>query len=308
MRAHDDARETQTMRATTQTNVSRASTARVGRATREMQTMRAAGATRRWGARGEDARPRAYGASEPDGTWREKNLNAFGALINVARGGREVLQAGAPPLRDVAKEVAPERIESGEIQELISEMVRVCKARGVGLAAPQLGTRLRVIVLEDTVEGMSDVSAEELERQKRKPFAVKVIINPELTPLGDASAAFFEGCLSVAGYRAVVRRHLKVRCRGLGGDGAPVDFVAEGWQARILQHELDHLNGVLYTDRMETRTFRRVDLLDEPLPSDHAEFGRAVVLGESNEPVVRGNASAAEDAEARVKSRKNRRR
>jgi peptide deformylase len=219
-----------------------------------------------------------------------------------------VLQAGAPPLRDVAKEVAPERIESGEIQELISEMVRVCKARGVGLAAPQLGTRLRVIVLEDTVEGMSDVSAEELERQKRKPFAVKVIINPELTPLGDSSAAFFEGCLSVAGYRAVVRRHLKVRCRGLGGDGAPVDFVAEGWQARILQHELDHLNGVLYTDRMETRTFRRVDLLDEPLPGDHAEFGRAVVLGESNEPVVRGNASAAEDAEARVKARKNRRR
>jgi len=261
------------------------------------------------GARGDDARTRAYGASEPDGTWREKNLNAFGNLINVARGGREVLQAGVPPLRDVAKRVAPERVETGEIQELISEMVRVCKARGVGLAAPQLGTRLRVIVLEDTVEGMSDVSAKELERQKRKPFAVKVVINPELEPIGDASAAFFEGCLSVAGYRAVVRRHLKVRCRGLGGDGAPVDFVAEGWQARILQHEVDHLNGVLYTDRMETRTFRRVDMLEEALPGDHPEFGRAVVLGESNEPVVRGkNASAAEDAEARVKSRRRNRR
>ena len=114
------------------------------------------------------------------------------------------------------------------------------------------------------------------------------MINPELEPIGDASAAFFEGCLSVAGYRAVVRRHLKVRCRGLGGDGAPVDFVAEGWQARILQHEVDHLNGVLYTDRMENRTFRRVDMLEEALPGDHPEFGRAVVLGESNEPVVRG--------------------
>ena len=178
---------------------------------------------------------------------------------------------------------------------------------GVGLAAPQLGARRRVVVLEDTTEGMSDETSEALAMKRREAFRAKVIVNPTLTPIGDASAAFFEGCLSVAGYRAVVRRHLRVRCRGYGGDGKPVDFEAVGWEARILQHEVDHLDGVLYTDRMESRTLRRVDLLDEPLPGDHPEFGEAVVLGESSAPVRRGpGASAADDVEARVKARKNR--
>ena len=163
------------------------------------------------------------------------------------------------------------------------------------------------MVLEDTTEGMSDETSEALAMKRREAFRAKVIVNPTLTPIGDASAAFFEGCLSVAGYRAVVRRHLRVRCRGYGGDGKPVDFEAVGWEARILQHEVDHLDGVLYTDRMESRTLRRVDLLDEPLPGDHPEFGEAVVLGESTAPVRRGpGASAAEDVEARVKARKNR--
>ena len=250
----------------------------------------------------------AYGSSAPDGTWRESPANAFGALLSAAKGTRDVLQAGAPPLRDAARAVAPSEVDSTEVQELISEMIRVCRARGVGLAAPQLGSRLRVIVLEDTAEGMSDVAPEEREKQKRAPFATKVIINPELEPIGDLSAVFFEGCLSVSGYRAAVRRHLRVRCRGLGGDGKPVDFVAEGWCARILQHELDHLNGVLYTDRMESRTFRRVDMLGEPLPGDHPEFGPATRLGESAVPVARRSPSDAESVEARVKASKNRKR
>ena len=87
-----------------------------------------------------------------------------------------------------------------------------------------------------------------------------------MTPASAATALFWEGCLSVQGYRGLVRRFLAVRVEGLGADGAPVDFVAKGWQARIAQHEMDHLNGVLYVDRMDTRTFRRVDKLDEPLP------------------------------------------
>jgi peptide deformylase len=195
------------------------------------------------------------------------------------------------------------RIHDGDIQELIAEMVATCKARGVGLAAPQIGTRLRVVVLEDTKEGMSDCAEEELSAQKRAPFACKVIVNPRLTPIGDVSAMFYEGCLSVAGYRAVVRRHLRVRCEGYGGDGAPVDFEATGWQARILQHELDHLNGVLYTDRMESRTFRRVDLINEALPGDHPEFGPAVRLGECPTPAETRRAASVEASEARVKSR-----
>ena len=250
---------------------------------------------------------RAYGTSTRDGTFVEGPGNAFGRLIDAARGARDVVQAGAPALRDVARAVDVDEIDSTEIQELIAEMLRVCRARGVGLAAPQLGARRRVVVLEDTTEGMSDATSEALAMKRREAFRAKVIVNPTLTPIGDASAAFFEGCLSVAGYRAVVRRHLRVRCRGYGGDGKPVDFEAVGWEARILQHEVDHLDGVLYTDRMESRTLRRVDLLDEPLPGDHPEFGEAVVLGESTAPVRRGpGASAAEDVEARVKARKNR--
>jgi peptide deformylase len=97
--------------------------------------------------------------------------------------------------------------------------------------------------------------------------------------VSNQSCAFFEGCLSVQGYRGLVRRYLQVRVRGYGGDGKPVDFVAKGWQARIAQHEMDHLDGVLYVDRMDSRTFRRVDLLEQPLPGAHPELGPAPVVG-----------------------------
>ena len=260
--------------------------------------------------RGAHTTTHAYGTSDPTGTWTEKPQNAFGALITMAKGQREVVQAGTPALRNVAREVDPSRIDSGEIQELIAEMTSVCRARGVGLAAPQLGTQLRVIVLEDTTEGMSDVSPGDRAAQRREPFPMKVIINPVLSPVGDASAAFYEGCLSVGGYRAVVRRHLRVKCRGLAGDGSVVDFEASGWMARILQHEVDHLNGVLYTDRMESRTFRRVDKINEPLPPDHPEFGPTVVLGESS-IAPKSSAAAplsADDLENRAKMGRRRKR
>ena len=92
------------------------------------------------------------------------------------------------------------------------------KGRGVGLAAPQIGVKKRIFVMEDTEEGMSDESEEERERKKRYPFKAKVVINPVLIPIGDASAAFMEGCLSVQGYRALVRRHLKVKLKGVAPD------------------------------------------------------------------------------------------
>ena len=96
------------------------------------------------------------------------------------------------------------------------------------------------------------------------------------------------------GYRGLVRRWLQVRVQGYGGDGKPVDFMAKGWQARIVQHEMDHLNGVLYVDRMDTRTFRRVDKLAEPMPPDHPEFGAAPRAGPCapGEGVKTGNGAA----------------
>ena len=155
-------------------------------------------------------------------------------------------------MRDIAEEVPVDEIDSAKIQELIQEMLSICRGRGVGLAAPQIGVPYRIFVMEDTEEGMSDVAPEDLTAQDRVPFAAKVVVNPVVTPMTNASAAFFEGCLSVQGYRGLVRRYLQVRVTGYGGDGTPVDFVAKGWQARIVQHEMDHLDGVLYVDRMDT--------------------------------------------------------
>ena len=221
----------------------------------------------------------AYGESKPDGTWVEKPQNAFGNLINLAKGQREIVQAGTPVLRQMAEEVPLDRIDSANIQELIQEMISIMRSRGVGLAAPQIGVPYRIFVMEDTEEGMSDVSKDDLVAQERAPFPAKVVINPTVTPMSNESCAFFEGCLSVQGYRGLVRRYLRGRVRGYGGDGKPVDFVAKGWQARIAQHEMDHLDGVLYVDRMDSRTFRRVDLLDQPLPGAHPELGPAPVVG-----------------------------
>jgi peptide deformylase len=85
-----------------------------------------------------------------------------------------------------------------------------------------------------------------------------VIINPKLSVVGSSTAQFFEGCLSVEGYQAVVDRALNVRVQCLNERGEAVTINAQGWYARILQHEIDHLNGTLYVDRMKTRTLTTV--------------------------------------------------
>lgn len=147
----------------------------------------------------------AYGESKPDGTWVENEQNTFGKLINLAKGQREIVQAGTPALRQIAEEIPLDRIDSASIQELIQEMTSLMRNRGVGLAAPQIGVPYRIFVMEDTEEGMSDVSPEDLAAQERTPFPAKVIINPVVTPVSNQSCAFFEGCLSVQGYRGLVR-------------------------------------------------------------------------------------------------------
>lgn len=238
---------------------------------------------RRRGRRSDVALTRSsYGESKKDGTWIQSNANAFNQLISIAKRGnqREIVQAGDRALIKVSREVSREEIDSTVVQDLVEEMMNIVKGRGVGLAAPQIGVNLRVFVMEDTVEGMSDETKEDLQKKKRQPFLAKAIINPEITAIGDASAAFFEGCLSVQGYRALVRRHLRIRLRGVAPDGKEIDVELSGWPARIAQHEIDHLNGVLYTDRMEKRTIRRVDKIQEQLPEEHREFGTCAKIGE----------------------------
>jgi peptide deformylase len=167
-----------------------------------------------------------------------------------------IVQAGHPVLRARAADVPPEMLGTSKLRQLVATMTEVMrKAPGVGLAAPQIGVGLRVIVLEDGESLMSRLSAAERAARGRVPFPLTAIINPELALVGDQRATFFEGCLSVAGYMALVERALEVEVRGLDEKGDPVRWQVSGWPARILQHEVDHLAGTLYVDRMIARTF-----------------------------------------------------
>jgi peptide deformylase len=176
----------------------------------------------------------------------------------------EIVQAGDPVLRRRAKEVAPGALASPFVQQLVATMVQTMRAApGVGIAAPQVGESLRIIVMEDDDETqwatMSEARRAELDRRR---LPLQVVVNPVLELLGDGTQEFFEGCLSVEGYRAIVRRATQARIVGIDEQGRAVDLTLEGWPARVAQHECDHLDGVLYVDRMDSRTLTTAANLD----------------------------------------------
>lgn len=167
-----------------------------------------------------------------------------------------ITQVGAPVLREPAKDVDPATIATPEFQGLLARMTEAMRqAPGVGLAAPQLGIGLRVLVLEDREELMASLTPTEREERERRPVPLRVFINPTLTPVGTERVTFFEGCLSVAGFAGLVERWSEVEVSGLDEHAQPVTWRVRGWPARILQHEVDHLAGTLYIDRMWTRSF-----------------------------------------------------
>ncbi len=172
----------------------------------------------------------------------------------------EIVQAGEPVLRQIARPLRADEIQSPEIQQTIASMLETLRlAPGVGLAAPQIGLDLQLAVIEDREQYQSSWTPEQLRARGRLPIDFHVIINPELEILDrNAEAEFFEGCLSVSGYTALVPRHTCVRVRYLDERGEKQQVEAQGWYARILQHEIDHLNGTLFLDRMKPRTFMSV--------------------------------------------------
>lgn len=190
-----------------------------------------------------------------------------------------IVQAGAPVLREPAKDVTPEQLASPEFQQLISTMIETMRAApGVGLAAPQLSVNLRVLVLEDRADLMSSLTEQEREERERVPVPVRVFINPTLTPIGEEKVGFFEGCLSVAGFAGYVERFREVEVTGLDEKGQPQTWRVKGWPARILQHEVDHLLGTLYIDRMHTRSFGTLPQVKarfsgKPISQVRAELG-----------------------------------
>jgi peptide deformylase len=131
-------------------------------------------------------------------------------------------------------------------------------APGVGLAAPQIGESIQLAVIEDRPEYFKTLSASEMKERGRIAVPFHVIVNPVLELLDEPSELFFEGCLSLPGYTARVPRSKNVRVTCLDHRGEPQIIEASDWYARILQHEIDHLQGNLYIDRMQTKSFSSV--------------------------------------------------
>jgi len=154
---------------------------------------------------------------------------------------RDILKMGDPLLQRVAKPV--ERVGTPELDALIQDMFDTMEAAGgVGLAAPQIGVELQVVIFG-------------FDRSERYPDAPAVprtvLINPVITPLSDEREEGWEGCLSVPGLRGSVPRYVSIRYTGIDPAGKPIDRIAEGFHARVVQHECDHLIGRLYPSRIE---------------------------------------------------------
>jgi peptide deformylase len=172
----------------------------------------------------------------------------------------KIVQVGDPVLREAARILTAEEIKSREIQKLIEDMRETMhKAPGVGLAAPQVGRSLQLAVIEDKPEYMKDVEKSFLRERERQPVPFHVVINPRIISADSKAVDFFEGCLSLAGFTAIVPRARKVRVDCLDAKGKPKVIEASGWYARILQHEIDHLQGGIYIDRMLPRSFMGVE-------------------------------------------------
>lgn len=172
----------------------------------------------------------------------------------------DIVQIGDPVLRGRAADVPPEKLGTPELRALVTRMIATMReAPGVGLAAPQIGVPLRVIVLEDRDELLSYLSPAERQERERAPFPVRAIVNPVLRELEGDRVTFFEGCLSVRGYVGLVERAREVEVTGVDPEGAPITWRVKGWPARILQHEVDHVNGTVYVDRVITRSFSNAD-------------------------------------------------
>jgi peptide deformylase len=172
----------------------------------------------------------------------------------------KIRQVGEPVLRQRSRPLRLEEIHSQYVRDLIESMRDTMRdAPGVGLAAPQIGIPVQLVVIEDPPEAIQKLSPKEAAERERRPVPFHVLINPVLTIPEGATAEFFEGCLSLAGYTAIVPRASMIRVDGLNERAEPVKIDATGWYARILQHEIDHLNGVLYIDRMNPRSFTTQD-------------------------------------------------
>lgn len=171
-----------------------------------------------------------------------------------------ICQVGEPVLRQVARPLSVDEIRSAAIRELIEHMRETMRAApGVGLAAPQIGESLQLAVIEDRPDYIDRLPKEVRTVRERSPVPFHVIINPHLSIPEETTIEFFEGCLSLSGFTALVPRVHAVRVECLNERAEPVIIEASGWYARILQHEIDHLSGRMYIDHMHPQSFMSLE-------------------------------------------------
>ncbi|MFF8594271.1 peptide deformylase [Streptomyces sp. NPDC015220] len=194
---------------------------------------------------------------------RVEELLAVDGPLPIVAAGDPVLRRAAEPFDG---QLAPALL--ARFVEALRVTMRA--APGVGLAAPQVGVGLRIAVIEDPAPVPEEVRLV----RGRVPQPFRVLVNPSYEPVGAERAAFYEGCLSVPGWQAVVARHAAVRLRARDELGRAVDEVFTGWPARIVQHETDHLGGTLYLDRAELRSLSSREAMgtrwNQPTPDEAA--------------------------------------
>ncbi len=170
---------------------------------------------------------------------------------------RPILRMGDPRLLQVSQPVR--EFGTPALRELVADLFDTMRAaNGAGLAAPQIGVPLRVVIF-GAADGQPNPRY-----PNGPPVPETVLVNPVLEPLGDEMEEGWEGCLSVPGLRGVVPRYRRLRYRGFDPDGRPIERTVEGFHARVVQHECDHLDGILYP--MRVRDFSRFGFADVLFP------------------------------------------
>ena len=183
----------------------------------------------------------------------------------------DIVTVGDPVLRERARELSAEELRSDEVQRLIDDMIETKRAaHGAGIAANQVGRALRVAVVE--------VQPGNPRYPYKPPVELTVIVNPEIEPVDDELFAVNEGCLSVPGLRGDVERNVNIRVRYLDRDGQPREEIRRGLTAGTFQHEVDHLDGVLFLDRVrDPSTFSTWEQFDRHRRADFEARARELV-------------------------------
>ncbi|XP_050343772.1 peptide deformylase, mitochondrial-like isoform X1 [Nymphalis io] len=188
-----------------------------------------------------------------------KTLNLY-AKLAPGRGRslppyEHVVQIGDPILRKVSEPVSVDKIRTDDIRKIIQKLIYVLDKYGsVGMAAPQVGVNLRIFIMRLTAKQIAKMPVETIKLKNMTVVPLTVFVNPKLKVFDYNKVIHSEGCESIRSFSADVARYNEVQVTGYNADGEEILRVFKGWSARIAQHEMDHLDGKLYTDIMDRKS------------------------------------------------------